>query len=105
MRWPSRWIAPVALIGALAAILVVVNNSDVGDKGSSSSKSEVVTGASEKTEKPKRKGRSTYTVREGDTLSAIAERTGIPLEEIERLNPDLDAQTLHAGQKIKLTSS
>ena len=102
---PSRWIAPVALIGALAAILVVINNSDVGDKSSTSSKSEVVTGASDTTEKAKAKGRSTYTVREGDTLSAIAEKTGIPLEEIERLNPKLDAQTLRAGQKIKLTSS
>lgn len=44
----------------------------------------------------------TYTVKEGDTLSAIAVSTGVDLETIQRLNPDLDAQTLHAGQKVKL---
>jgi LysM repeat protein len=101
----SRWLAPIALLGALFAILVVINNSDVGEKSDSSAKSPSVTGASETTKRPKRKVHSTYTVRTGDTLSSIAEKTGIPLEEIERLNPDLDEQTLHAGQKIKLTSS
>ncbi len=44
-----------------------------------------------------------YTVKPGDVLSSIAEKTGVPLSEIERLNPNVDAQSLHAGQKIKLT--
>ena len=38
----------------------------------------------------------------GDTPSSIAEKTGVPLEEIPRLNPDLDPQTLSPGQRIKL---
>ena len=48
------------------------------------------------------KRRRTYTVKAGDTLSAIAVKTGVPLDTIERLNPKLDADTLHAGQKVRL---
>ena len=44
----------------------------------------------------------TYVVVPGDTLSGIAVKTGIPLFRLERLNPDIDAATLNAGQQIKL---
>ena len=45
---------------------------------------------------------SSYSVKPGDVLSAIAETTGVSLATIERLNPDVDAKALHAGQQIKL---
>jgi LysM repeat protein len=35
-------------------------------------------------------------------LSQIAIKTGVPLTTIQQLNPNVDAQSLHAGQKIKL---
>src|SRR4051812_16400424 len=102
----SRWLAPVALIVAVGAILAGINNSDVGGKSDSATTSQTVTGSSDKAKKKSsRKSKRTYTVHTGDTLSAIAEKTGVPLDEIERLNPGLDAQTLHAGQKIKLVAS
>ena len=104
----GRWLAPIALIVALGAILAVINNSDVGgsDKKDSASNSSTVTGASkEKKKKPAAKHRRTYTVHTGDTLSAIAVKTGVPLDVILQLNPGIDEQTLHAGQKIKLVSS
>ena len=37
-----------------------------------------------------------------DTPSSIAEKTGVPLEDILRLNPDLDPQTIQVGQRIRL---
>ena len=43
-----------------------------------------------------------YIVKSGDTLSAISIKTGVPLDTIQRLNPSVDAQTLHAGQRLKL---
>ena len=49
-----------------------------------------------------RKGRRRYTIKPGDTPSSIAEKTGVPLADILRLNPDLDPQALSPGQKIKL---
>jgi LysM repeat protein len=41
-------------------------------------------------------------VEEGDTLGAIAEKTGVPVETIELLNPEVDPQALIAGQKLQL---
>ena len=49
-----------------------------------------------------KKTRHSYTVKPGDVLSAIAIKTGVPLDTILRLNPNVDAQSLHAGQKLKL---
>ena len=40
--------------------------------------------------------------RGGDTPSGIAEKTGVPLATLQRLNPRLDPQTLSPGQKIRL---
>ena len=41
-------------------------------------------------------------VKPGDTLSSIALKTGVPLARIEALNPNVDTQSLQAGQRIKL---
>ena len=46
--------------------------------------------------------RRTYTIKANDTLSGIADKTGTTVERLQELNPDLDAQALVAGQKIKL---
>ena len=47
-------------------------------------------------------GRESYVVESGDTLSSIAEETGTTVEELQRLNPDIDPQILVSGQKLKL---
>jgi LysM repeat protein len=57
------------------------------------------------TQKEDKKPRTTaksYTVETGDTLTAIAHKTGIPVAEILALNPDVDPQILIAGQTLKL---
>jgi LysM repeat protein len=41
-------------------------------------------------------------VREGDTLAQISEETGIDVDEILAMNPDLDPQVLIQGQRIAL---
>src|SRR4051794_14399503 len=102
----TRWLAPIALIGVVGAVLAVVNHSDVATKKDKKSSAQTITGASNSTKGKKRRHHvRTYRVKAGDTLSAIAEKTGVPLDVIEQLNPDIDAQTLHAGQKIKLVGS
>ena len=45
---------------------------------------------------------TTYTIRANDTLSGIAARWGLTVEQLQELNPELDPQGLVAGQKIKL---
>lgn len=46
--------------------------------------------------------RSSYTVKAGDSFSAIAEKTGVDIGELQRLNPDIDPRALQPGQKLKL---
>jgi len=50
----------------------------------------------------RKKAPATYVVRSGDTLIAIAHRTGVPVVRIEALNPQVDPQILIAGETLKL---
>jgi LysM repeat protein len=43
-----------------------------------------------------------YVVKAGDTLSKIAAKTGVEIEELLTLNPSVDPQALVTGQRIKL---
>jgi LysM repeat protein len=102
-RSPARFLAPLALVGFVIALLMVVTSSQNQPEGSGAPNQSSGTPAASPTgtaQKPK--GRRRYTVKAGDTPSSIAEKTGVPLEEILRLNPDLDPQTLSPGQRIKL---
>jgi LysM repeat protein len=115
---PSRWLGPLALLAAVAAVLFVYSTSTQdGEKGDDAT----VTTAQQRGES-RGKGTSTggdgetstgertttapqrrrYTVRPGDTLAAIAERTGVSVEELQELNPRLDPNSLTVGDKIKL---
>jgi LysM repeat protein len=51
---------------------------------------------------PHRTQAKTYVVQTGDTLTAIAHETGVPVAEILALNPEVDPQILIAGQTLKL---
>ena len=101
-RSPARLIAPLALVGFVIALLVVINGASDG-----SSKEDKATPAASATATPSRKQkarkqRRRYVVKAGDTPSGIAEKTGVPLSQIIELNPKLDDQTLTVGDKIKL---
>jgi LysM repeat protein len=101
-RRPARIFAPLSLVACAVAVLVIVNhNSDSG--GSSSTPTQTSTLSTTSTSKDAaKKPRRRYTVKPGDVLSAIAIKTGVPLDTLIRLNPNVDAQSLHAGQKLKL---
>jgi LysM repeat protein len=47
--------------------------------------------------------KSTYTVKPGDTLEGISAKTGISVDELTSLNPDVDPQALTSGSKLTLT--
>ncbi len=103
---PARFLAPLALVAfALAVVLIVIASSGGGDGGGGDSdtarggSSGTGTSSTQTTPRPTR---ATYTVKTGDTLGAIAEKTGITVERLQTLNPDLDPQALLSGQKIKL---
>jgi LysM repeat protein len=101
-RSPARLFAPLALVACAVAILVIVNGNDSSstqpNTSSTATGSSTTSTTNQGTKKPKR----SYIVKPGDVLSEIAIKTGVPLETIQRLNPTVDAQSLHAGQKLKL---
>ena len=103
----GRWLAPVALITCAVAVYAVVDNTLLKeDSGSSSNGSTQQAQPSKSTSKKSgkaRKRRRAYVVKTGDTLSAISIKTGVSLATIQRLNPKLDADTLHAGQRVRLS--
>ena len=41
-------------------------------------------------------------MRSGDTLSAISLETGVTVERLQALNPNIDVQALQPGQHLKL---
>jgi len=47
-------------------------------------------------------GPQTVVVRSGDTLEAIAVRTGTTVAVLTRLNPGLDPELLRVGQRIRV---
>ena len=104
-RSPARFLAPLALLICVAAIAgVVVSSNVVGDDtgtDSASSAPETATDSETTTER-KRPRRRRYTVKLNDSLGSIAEKTGVPVERLEELNPQLDPQALVVGQRIKL---
>ena len=113
-RSPLRFLAPVALVAFGLALLVIVSssNSGDGDNTPSASEREKDRDLGNSTKRSKRKSKSssangslpsrTYTVKSGDTLGSISEKTGIPVEKLQELNPQIDPQQLTTGQKIKL---
>ena len=106
-RSPVRLLAPIALVACAFALVVVVAASDVtgggggGDKSANDDSPPPSAGTTEREQAPRKQKRS-YTVQLGDSLGAIAEKTGVDVETIQLLNPELDPQSLTVGQKIKL---
>jgi LysM repeat protein len=100
----ARLLAPLALLLAVAAVLVVVqaSNKSDGSKDDTASDTSTQTDSTTTTPERPRQVRPTYTVKLNDTLGLISEKTGVSVERIETLNPELDPQNLIVGQKIKL---
>jgi LysM repeat protein len=110
-RSPARWLAPIALVACAVVVYSVVNKGVFSDEPAStspaakSSTSTSRTGSERSTAGKRRaaKRRRTYVVKAGDTLSAIAVKTGVSLQRIQELNPELDSQSLQTGQLVKLS--
>jgi LysM repeat protein len=96
-----RVFAVIALIAALVAVVAVVatsgDGSDNGDNGSAQVQSD---GPSKRGEKAVEEG--VWIVHSGDTLAEISEQTGIDIDVLLQLNPDLDPQAILEGQRIAL---
>ena len=105
----ARLLAPIALVAFALAFFLVIVGSDAPDDsddrreraGQRDRDAAGETTTTSDTPEPRVPGR-TYTVKTGDTLAAIAETVGVPVDQLLELNPELDPQARVSGQKIKL---
>jgi LysM repeat protein len=96
-----RAFAVLALAAAFVLVVVVIATSGGGSDGGDNGSAQV------KSKGPSKHGRAAidrgvWIVRPGDTLGKISEETGIDVDTLIQLNPDLDPQTLLEGQRIAL---
>lgn len=101
----ARVLAPLALAACALAVVIVIGSSLSG--GDSANDSGAAADAADRqgetaTAPQPRPQRARYTIKSGDTLGAIAEQTGVSVDSLQELNPEIDPQALIAGQKIKL---
>jgi LysM repeat protein len=103
---PARLLAPLALVTVAVALYLVVS---AGTSGSaepaapSAVKTPTEQAGSAAKAKPKRStSPARYTVKSGDTPSGIAEKTGVSVQKLLQLNPDLSPQALSPGDRLKL---
>ncbi len=105
-RSPVRFLAPLAVVAVAVALFAVVSHglsdSDSETPGADQHNGTPTRSATAVRNTAKKRRRKSYVVKPGDTPSSIADKTGVPLAEIERLNPDLDPQALSPGTRIKL---
>jgi len=98
--WIARFLALAALVAAAIAIVVIASNANL--HSSSDHKGGGQAQAHKETQKKPRTKAKKYEVQSGDTLTSIAHKTGIPVAELQALNPEVDPQILIAGEILKL---
>ena len=96
----ARVLAVTALVIAFLIAIIAISGALGGDDSSDS-------GTSKHGSKPAHKTQlkhvpAIYEVESGDTLISIAHRTGVPVVTIEKLNPEVDPQSLIVGEQLKL---
>ena len=101
--------APVSLVVFAIAALVIFASAGGSDK--SSSRSGKATKEEQRDLRVKKRrahesrtrtSKTVYVVQTGDTLGGIAAKTGVSIETLQELNPNVDPQALTSGQRLKL---
>lgn len=105
-RSSARVVAPLALVVCAIAFFAVLASSGTGDGDGGvqePAQAPPTTAPSTRDEPPEEpRRRQAHTVEVGDNLDGIAETTGVDVETLLELNPELDPQALEVGQRIKL---
>jgi LysM repeat protein len=98
----ARLAAILALIAVFIVLMVVIATS-LGGGGSGKHSNRSGGGSQNTANSQKQSSQKIYVVRPGDCcLSQIAGRVGLSVDALEKLNPGLDPQTIHSGDRVKL---
>jgi lipoprotein NlpD len=101
----ARFLAPIALAAVGVGVYLIVHTTVVHNAttATQSSSSTIANGSRHKPHKHRRVPKF-YTVRSGDTLSAISARTGVSVPRLTELNRSLASSpnSLQTGQRLRL---
>jgi LysM repeat protein len=97
----ARIVAVTTLVVAAIVVIVAIGSS-VGGGDSNSGGNGQGGKTAHHAAKKKHHIPASYEIQSGDTLVSIAHETGVPVKEIEALNPEIDPQILIAGETLKL---
>lgn len=98
--------APVLFLAAVtAAVLLIRSGLESGSAGATSTQAvtqPAATTAAVHRTRPRKGAKRFYTVQTGDTFNSISAKAGIPVSELERLNPGVSSNALQVGQKLRV---
>ena len=98
---PARALAVLALIGGFILLVAIFSTAMKGGDSTDSGKG-TTSGKAGRHPAANKNAPKAYVIKSGDTLTAIAHDTGVPVATIERLNPTVDPLSLISGEKLKL---
>lgn len=98
VRHPGRFLAPVALVAAVVAVILVIQGA-LGHHHAAHAHTVRQPAVFHRTT-PVRA--SFYVIKAGDSLSSISVKTGVSIAELEALNPSVDPSALQTGQRLRL---
>jgi LysM repeat protein len=107
----ARYAAPALFLLAVTIAVLLIRSASAALSSETTTQSETVTHTSTAATPPPqttRQGATTtssgrfYTVAAGDTFGSISAKTGVPVAQIEHLNPGVSSNTLQVGQKLRV---
>lgn len=103
-RTPARFLAPIFLIVVIAGTYVVVHNGiNTINQKSSTTRTSTRPAKPRLTHKQRKYAKAKfYVVQPGDSLTGIAQKTGVGIATLESLNRRINPNALQLGQRIRL---
>jgi LysM repeat protein len=89
----------VLAVAAVALALYLVITTSIDSKGDGDGRANQGPDRKEQRQEP---DAETYVIQPGDSLGSIAAQTGVSVERLSELNPEVDPQALQAGNTIRL---
>lgn len=104
----ARYAAPAAFLLAVTIAVLLIRAGLNGDNTPATTGSTTTTAPTTSTAKGTTTGHTKttaaqyYTVQSGDTYGSISAKTGVPVSQLESLNPDVSSNSLQVGQRVRV---
>jgi LysM repeat protein len=107
----TRYGAPAAFLAAATIAVLLIKAGLSGNAGETTTGGALPTGTTTPatqtrrvttTAPPTTTAASYYTIQSGDTLGSVALKEHTTVDDLLRLNPGIDPQALHVGQRIRV---